>query len=376
MSSVNLKGIDPATLATPAPGRYRTFISLSGALCRMDSSRIIIAYAEGITEEQVEDIVGGLLSDSATINVTYDDTNNLISFDVIQTALDHINLQNKGVNTHAQIDTHISRTDNPHSTTKAAVGLGNCDNTSDANKPVSSAQQVAIDGAKNRSVHTGTQLASTISDFATTANGLIDTKVAAHVALADPHTQYAMPMEITSAIDVHELTVDHPLVTTTTQGMMSPTDKVKLDGVTSPVVKKNITYPSSNSNSVLTNITELAFNVVAGHQYSVKIRLPYSAQATGTGIAFALANSGGASAQLTGTVGTHTATGTFTSQLLDAFNTVRTFTNSANTTNNYLEASLIMLCYSNGTITPQFRSEVNGSQIQILGAGILEVIEI
>jgi hypothetical protein len=42
-------------------------------------------------------------------------------------------------------DTHISRTDNPHSTTKSQVGLGNVDNTSDVNKPISAATQNALD---------------------------------------------------------------------------------------------------------------------------------------------------------------------------------------------------------------------------------------
>lgn len=41
---------------------------------------------------------------------------------------------------------HASRTDNPHSTTKAQVGLGSADNTSDAAKPVSTAQQTALNG--------------------------------------------------------------------------------------------------------------------------------------------------------------------------------------------------------------------------------------
>ena len=44
-----------------------------------------------------------------------------------------------------QISNHTSRTDNPHSVTAAQVGLGNCDNTSDANKPVSTATQDALD---------------------------------------------------------------------------------------------------------------------------------------------------------------------------------------------------------------------------------------
>ena len=55
--------------------------------------------------------------------------------------------------------------------TKAAWGLDQVDNTSDANKPVSTAQATAILAAQNyavqRSNHTGTQLAATISDFST-----------------------------------------------------------------------------------------------------------------------------------------------------------------------------------------------------------------
>lgn len=57
---------------------------------------------------------------------------------------DHTLLSNIGTNTHAQIDTHISSTSNPHSVTKAQVGLGSADNTSDVNKPVSTATQTAL----------------------------------------------------------------------------------------------------------------------------------------------------------------------------------------------------------------------------------------
>lgn len=47
------------------------------------------------------------------------------------------------------LTTHINDKDNPHEVTKVQVGLGNVDNTSDANKPVSTAQQAAIDSAKS-----------------------------------------------------------------------------------------------------------------------------------------------------------------------------------------------------------------------------------
>ena len=57
---------------------------------------------------------------------------------------DHTGLTSIGTNTHAQIDTHIANTSNPHGVTKSQVGLGNADNTSDTNKPISTATQTAL----------------------------------------------------------------------------------------------------------------------------------------------------------------------------------------------------------------------------------------
>ena len=55
--------------------------------------------------------------------------------------------------------------------TKTTVGLGNVDNTSDANKPISTATATALAGKES--------------------SGAAAAAVAAHVAAADPHTQYA-----------------------------------------------------------------------------------------------------------------------------------------------------------------------------------------
>jgi len=44
---------------------------------------------------------------------------------------------------------HSQATGNPHGTTAADVGLGNVDNTADADKPVSDAQQAALDTKQN-----------------------------------------------------------------------------------------------------------------------------------------------------------------------------------------------------------------------------------
>jgi hypothetical protein len=50
------------------------------------------------------------------------------------------------------ITAHTANTSNPHGVTKAQVGLSNVDNTSDANKPVSTAQQTALDAKVNLSL--------------------------------------------------------------------------------------------------------------------------------------------------------------------------------------------------------------------------------
>ncbi len=56
----------------------------------------------------------------------------------------------------ATITAHTSRTDNPHTVTKAQVGLGSAENTADSAKPISTATQTALD-AKAALVHTHAQ---------------------------------------------------------------------------------------------------------------------------------------------------------------------------------------------------------------------------
>lgn len=51
-------------------------------------------------------------------------------------------------NVNAKVDSHIANKSNPHGVTKAQVGLGNVNNTSDTDKPVSTAQATAIAVAK------------------------------------------------------------------------------------------------------------------------------------------------------------------------------------------------------------------------------------
>ena len=65
----------------------------------------------------------------------------------------------------SSLNAHITNTNNPHNVTKTQVGLGNVDNTSDKNKPISDATQTAL-----------THLQETIDEQISTINAAIENK--------------------------------------------------------------------------------------------------------------------------------------------------------------------------------------------------------
>lgn len=75
--------------------------------------------------------------------------------DVIDSELHKLELKNQSQDkllaTKTSLNEHALSKANPHEVTKSQVGLGNADNTSDINKPVSMAQQNAIDTALEQS---------------------------------------------------------------------------------------------------------------------------------------------------------------------------------------------------------------------------------
>ena len=77
---------------------------------------------------------------------------------VIDSELHKLDLKNENLSNHT--------TDklNPHKVNKSQIELGNVDNTSDINKPVSTAQQSAIDEALYQSnCYTDTKIAESVS---------------------------------------------------------------------------------------------------------------------------------------------------------------------------------------------------------------------
>lgn len=65
---------------------------------------------------------------------------NVLTFTLADTSV--VNIDLSALDQAQGLADHIAETDNPHSVTAAQVGLGNVDNTSDANKPISDAQAI------------------------------------------------------------------------------------------------------------------------------------------------------------------------------------------------------------------------------------------
>lgn len=72
------------------------------------------------------------------------------------------------------IDAHVAKQNNPHNVTAAQVGLGNVNNTADADKPVSTAQQAALDLKQDKTDNTLTTTSKTVVGAINEVKGVAD----------------------------------------------------------------------------------------------------------------------------------------------------------------------------------------------------------
>ena len=72
------------------------------------------------------------------------------------------------------IDAHVAKQDNPHNVTAAQVGLGNVNNTSDADKPISTAQQAALNLKQDKTDNTLTTTSKTVVGAINEVKGVAD----------------------------------------------------------------------------------------------------------------------------------------------------------------------------------------------------------
>ena len=105
----------------------------------------------------------------------------------------------------SEVDSHTNSTNNPHSVTKAQVGLSNVDNTSDANKPVSTATQNALNLKANDSAVVnlnGNQTIAGIKTFSSTISGSITGNSGTATKLATARTIGGVSFDGTANINL------------------------------------------------------------------------------------------------------------------------------------------------------------------------------
>ncbi len=155
-----------------------------------DDTQTINTLATGVTPEEVQDIVGAFITaGSSKVAVVYNDGANSMTIDVVEANIVHQNLSGAGTNTHAQIDSHIANTSNPHATTAAQVGA-------DTVGSAAAAQAFAI----QRSNHTGTQTASTISDFTESVQDVVGALVVGGTGITSTYNDAGNSLTIATTI--------------------------------------------------------------------------------------------------------------------------------------------------------------------------------
>lgn len=116
--------------------------------------------------------LSGNISDlSDTVTSNYNDLSGQISDLSDTVSANYTDLDDKITAAKGDLSDHIADKSNPHEVTATQVGLGNCDNTSDLNKPISTATQTALDGKVDKLVNKPT--ANTYTKVTITDEGLV-----------------------------------------------------------------------------------------------------------------------------------------------------------------------------------------------------------
>lgn len=122
------------------------------------------------------------------------------------------------------LETHINNKSNPHKVTKDQVGLGNVDNTSDANKPISNATQTALNG--KFSATDGNALKQTIENMP----NLIVTE--GSVSHKNNNISLSLrQQDLKDPVNTDSILLTFNPATDSTAGIILPSDKTKIDKI-------------------------------------------------------------------------------------------------------------------------------------------------
>lgn len=184
-----------------------------------DGSPILLAENDGlysqaddktITINQASAFAAGVMSSSDKTKL-----DGLKSQAEIDTTIN--NVQNN-------LTTHINNKANPHQVTKEQVGLSNVDNTSDANKPISTATQNALnDKFSATEGNTLKQIVNDMPDLVVTGGSLRHN--------SDSVSLNLIQQDLKNPDDAGSFLLKFNSVTDSTAGIILPSDKSKIDKI-------------------------------------------------------------------------------------------------------------------------------------------------
>jgi hypothetical protein len=265
------------------------------------------------TDEQAQDAVGNALLDSASIDFQYPDVSNQITAVVLPAGVNHDALQNFVANEH--ID---------HSAVSISAGTG-----------LSGGGDITA----NRTLN--------IANTGVTAGS------------------YGSAAAI-------------PVLTINAQGQVTSASTVG-NPASAGVQSLKTTGPlNTGSNAALSNISELQFSVTSGFTYKIEAYILYRAAATTTGIALSLGNTSAAgtlAVMIQAQVAADATSALYTGHITGFGDTVVTSGVQATGVDYIAKYEGLFVCSTSGTIVPQFRSEVNGSQVTVQAGSVILVRE-
>lgn len=122
------------------------------------------------------------------------------------------------------LETHINNKSNPHEVTKEQVGLSNVDNTSDANKPISTATQNALNGKFSATEGNNLkQIVNNMPDYVITEGNLRHN--------SDNISLNLIQQNLKNPDDAGSISLKFNPVTDSTAGIILPSDKSKIDKI-------------------------------------------------------------------------------------------------------------------------------------------------
>lgn len=232
----------------------------------IDKFNEILAFLDGYTDDQT---LKSILDDlEAKFNT------------LIECVEDDIDLAKKELTAQINsvqdsLDNHITDYNNPHKVTKVQVGLGNVDNTSDMNKPISTLVQQALDYEATVREETDDELFSRInnidgeidsigntfiteiSDFSQTTDGVnLNYTRRTRQSIDDEFTDENITKKISNA-------------TSQSHGAMSSTDKSKIDRINT--TNFNLLTPVVDTETIKIDYTKTDVNTGTGDTQTLTI---------------------------------------------------------------------------------------------------------